>query len=132
MSSHYPNPPINVCPKLITLKEDPDPDGMECVFCWQSKSDYPRQEVKLLNSKYCTLYSNCKEPVKQIIPNFEHCETLYTKCDYLIEKDVHSYIIKLEDIFKDYQNLFLKEKEKQLKLLDEMWVHSQRFLILTQ
>lgn len=130
--SCYSNSSINVCPKLIVLNKDPDADDMECVFCWQSKSDFPRQQVKLLNSKHCFLYSNIKQHVTKIVPNFDHCKTLYTKCDYQIEKDVHSYIIKFEDVFKDYEKLLKQEKDNQLQLLEDMWIQSQRFLILTQ
>ncbi|XP_037810882.1 uncharacterized protein LOC119603076 [Lucilia sericata] len=103
---------------------------MECVFCWHYNSAYP-QDVILKNSKYCKLYSQQEKKSKKPIENSENCKTLYTKCDYYLERWVHENIIELEKLFKDHEKLVKHEMELQQGVINDMWIQSQRYLILT-
>ncbi|XP_065366256.1 uncharacterized protein LOC135959140 [Calliphora vicina] len=104
---------------------------MDCVFCWQNNSSQLQQNVELKNSKYCKLYAKHENMVEKQIQKYEHCKTLYTKCDYYLEQWVHEYILKLEKLLKDHQKLVKQEMEMQKELINDMWIQSQRYLILT-
>ncbi|KAI8121675.1 hypothetical protein CVS40_7356 [Lucilia cuprina] len=103
---------------------------MECVFCWHYSSAYPQQDVVIKNSKYCKLYSQKENKSKKPIENSENCKTLYTKCNYYLERWVHDNIIKLEKLFKDHEKLVKQEIELQQRVINDMWTQSQRYLIL--
>ncbi|KAM7350349.1 uncharacterized protein ACRADG_008959 [Cochliomyia hominivorax] len=63
--------------------------------------------------------------------DFEDDETLYTKCDYVLEENVHEYILKLEKLLKEHELLMEQEMKKQNELINCMWIQSQRYLLLT-
>lgn len=105
---------------------------MDCEFCWHLDVTYNGKHAQLKNSKYCKLYNDNKKLSEFETINFKDSKTLYTKCDYNLEQNVHEFILKLEKRLKDHEQLMQKELEQQNILINEMWIQSQRYLILTR
>uniref|UniRef100_A0A240SXF6 Uncharacterized protein n=1 Tax=Glossina palpalis gambiensis TaxID=67801 RepID=A0A240SXF6_9MUSC len=127
MEKKYPKD-CALIPSEVEYPEEP-PD---CVFCWKVRQIIPQQKVRLLNPQYCWLYPKYERRLlKKIEPNFDHCKTLYTKCDYRLEQCAYYIIIQLEDQFRAHDELVKKEMKLQDELLDDMWLQSQRFMLLT-
>ncbi|XP_036319150.1 uncharacterized protein LOC118733726 [Rhagoletis pomonella] len=105
----------------------------EKLDCWCFPEPYIERKVKVRNKKHCWLYPEreTKELVK-LIPNFEHCKTLYTKCDYRLENYVSKQLLLIEDLIHKHKNKLDNEIVFQRSLIEQMWKLSQRFLLLTQ
>lgn len=89
-----------------------------CFNCWSiSGRLYPKNQL---------------DDIKNIVTNLESSKTLYTKCDYYLERCVHEVILKLEDQFKEYNTLMENELQLQNKLLNDLWMNTQKYLILTR
>ncbi|XP_037937413.1 uncharacterized protein LOC119671005 [Teleopsis dalmanni] len=102
--------------------------------CWKLPDDYEfYKNVKLDNKKFCLLYPRRTEVklLKDLEPNFDHCETLYTKCDFKLETCTQQQILRLEKEFRRHDALVNRELKYQLELVEKMWDFSQRYLILT-
>lgn len=128
MEEKHPKDCANLLPAKIEYPEEP-PD---CVFCWKLHQIIPQQKVRLLNPQYCWLYPKYERRLlKKIEPNFDHCKILYTKCDYRLEQCAYLIIIQIEDQFRAHYELVKKEMKLQNELLDDMWLQSQRFMLLT-
>ncbi|XP_053947757.1 uncharacterized protein LOC128856479 [Anastrepha ludens] len=101
--------------------------------CWCFPEPYIEQKVKLQNKKHCWLYPEHEaNKLKQVLPNFDHCKTLYTKCDYRLENCVSKQLLLIEEQIRKHINQLNIEMLSQRKLIDEEWRLSQRFLLLTQ
>uniref|UniRef100_A0A0K8WBJ9 Uncharacterized protein n=1 Tax=Bactrocera latifrons TaxID=174628 RepID=A0A0K8WBJ9_BACLA len=100
--------------------------------CWCLPEPYADKKVTVKNKKYCWLYQQRAKDLNKMLPNFEHCETLYTICDYRLENYVFKQLLLIEEQIRNYKNKLDKEIDFQRKMLDDMWKLSQRFLLLTQ
>jgi len=99
--------------------------------CWTCKFNHKPQEVKLLAPKRCTLYPERRmRRLIKMIPNFDHCLPLYTKCDFELEKCTQQQLLIIQREFKEHQEYLNQEIEFQLELLQGMWKASQRYMML--
>ncbi|XP_004525920.2 uncharacterized protein LOC101458862 [Ceratitis capitata] len=101
--------------------------------CWCFPEPYAEQKVTVKNKKYCWLYpQGDAKKLNQIKPNFEHCETLYTLCDYRLENYVFKQLLLIEIQIRNYAKKLAKEMRFQRKILEDMWRLSEKFLLLSQ
>ncbi|XP_067639836.1 uncharacterized protein [Eurosta solidaginis] len=109
--------------------------SIECdkLDCWCFPDPYAKKKVKIINKKYCWLYPQREtKKLNQIVPSFDHCDTLYTKCDYILENHVSKQIILIEGLIRKYILRLTHEMSLQRKCASEMWKLSYKFLLLTQ
>ncbi|XP_075155824.1 uncharacterized protein LOC142229173 [Haematobia irritans] len=99
---------------------------------WKASNVISHDKIKHNNAKYYRLYP--KEEgidIMSLIPNFENIKPIYTRCDYNCEKRVQEIVLTLEQLFKNHNALVENEMEKQNKIIDDAWVNSQKYLLLT-
>lgn len=105
---------------------------LSCPKCWDFPHVTNKPKVEVLNRKYCWLYPRYEKKIlKKLLPNFDHCETLYTKCDFVLEQCTHQQILYLEDLFKCHAKILEKEMKIQNNAIADLWKISQRYLLLT-
>ncbi|XP_059223000.1 uncharacterized protein LOC106094385 [Stomoxys calcitrans] len=102
----------------------------EC-HSWTHDESMTHDSIKLHSVKYCSLYP--KNELDCSMTKFENCKTnIYTKYDYYLEKYVHEIILLLDDLFKGHHKLTEKEILYQNTLIDDIWVNSQKHLMVTE
>lgn len=55
-----------------------------------------------------------------------------TECDTILEKKLNKIIIKLDQHFKDYHQIFENEIVAQKEIADKLWVLIHKYLFLTK
>ncbi|KAM8706432.1 hypothetical protein ACLKA7_010671 [Drosophila subpalustris] len=82
--------------------------------CW----DYPPERLR----RY-PLPPPCRGatiPIGGLQPNFDNCETLYTRCDFQLEECVHQQILVIEGMLRNMERQLSSTKEYQIKLAKQM------------
>lgn len=82
--------------------------------CW----DYPPERYR----RY-PLPPPCRGatiPINSLKPNFDHCETLYTRYDFQLEECVHQQILVIEGMLRNMESQLTASKDSQIKLAKQM------------
>lgn len=55
-----------------------------------------------------------------------------TECDTILEKKLNQIMLKLDQHFRDYHQVFENEIVSQKKIADKLWVLIHKYLFLTK
>ncbi|ALC46087.1 CG13843, partial [Drosophila busckii] len=69
-------------------------------------------------------------PAHLLRPEFEHCETLYTRYDFQLEQCVHQQILHVERLFSKAEQTLTQAKELQIEKAKHMRYHAIRRRLL--
>jgi len=58
--------------------------------------------------------------INSLKPNFDHCETLYTRYDFQLEECVHQQILVIEGMLRNMESQLTGSKDSQIKLAKQM------------
>ncbi|KRG02112.1 uncharacterized protein LOC26527797 [Drosophila mojavensis] len=106
--------------------KSPMPMTVEAQFgpCW----DYPPERYKRR-----PLPPPCRGatiPPDLLVPEFEHCKTVYTRFDFRLEECVHQQILFLEHLFRKLEVQFTDARTFQIEMAKRMRYQSIRRRLL--
>ncbi|XP_030573760.1 uncharacterized protein LOC115771980 [Drosophila novamexicana] len=69
-------------------------------------------------------------PANFLMPSFDHCQTIYTRCDFRLEQCVHQQILLIEKLFANLEGQLAEAKTLQVEMAKQMRYQSIRRRLL--